>query len=192
MKEAEHAGWETKTHAKVKSVVDDASRLDSARANAATTVTRLFYGTLRSEVAYAANRSATRKLNSTTFQRFSSLMLDIREPQQQQPRADAGHSQSGGGGSGSGGGGWSVASGNRKHGGALPHAPTCGPPLRLDEVLERHFQAEQVDSGATVKRVQLDHLPQVTFFYNFSFPFISLLLITGITTQPLLYMDRSW
>ena len=188
MKEAEHAGWETKTHAKVKAVVDDASRLDSARANAATTVTRLFYGTLRSEVAYAANRSATRKLNSTTFQRFSSLMLDIREPQQQ-PRADAGHSQSGGGGSG---GGWSVASGNRKHGGALPHAPSCGPPLRLDEVLERHFQAEQVDSGATVKRVQLDHLPQVRFCIISLFLSFFFLLITGITTQPLLHMDRSW
>lgn len=159
--EAAHAGWETKTSAKVKAVVDDASRLHSARANAATTVTRLFYGTMRCEVAFPANRAATKKLNSTRFEQFSSLMLNIPEPQ----RAEGVLSGSASGG----GGGWSVAGGNRKHGGgALPHAASYGPPLRLDEVLERHFQAEQTDTGAS-KRVQLDHLPQVRHAFAPSF-----------------------
>ena len=73
--------------------MDDSSRLSSARANAATTVTRLFYGTLRSEVVYppppaekkpqaqaqsraqaqsqsqaASKKATTKTLNSATFQ----------------------------------------------------------------------------------------------------------------------------
>jgi len=69
----EFQGWETVAKGKMKSVIDNASLTDSARQTASTSISRLFHGSMRSEVVYSK-----KKLCSTTFQRFSSLALEVK------------------------------------------------------------------------------------------------------------------
>ena len=170
-KEADNAGWEsvstTKTKIKVKNVVDDKSRMTSAKGNAATTVTRLFYGTLRSVVCYPANKSsANKKINSATFQPFSNLNLNITEPMELT-------------------GPYSLQ--NFKRESATPLVPSAPlstlsnepvqqcllPPLTLGCALEGYFQSTPLDEGA-YKTIQFEHLPQVLvlqldrFYYDYN------------------------
>ena len=172
-KEADNAGWEsvstTKTKTKVKNVVDDASRVNSAKGNAATTVTRLFYGTLRSVVCYPANKSsANTKINSATFQPFSNLNLNITEPMESNgpyslqnfKRAST----------------TSASVSTSAPVSTLSNEPVlqCSlPPLTLGCALEGYFQSTPLDEGA-YKTIQFEHLPQVLvlqldrFYYDYN------------------------
>ena len=166
-KEADNGGWESvstmKTKIKVKNVVDDNSRLTSAKGNAATTVTRLFYGTLRSVVCYPANKSsANKKINSATFQPFSNLNLNITEPMELT-------------------GPYSLQ--NFKRTSTIPLVTSTLsneplqqcllPPLTLGCALEGYFQSTPLDEGA-YKTIQFEHLPQVLvlqldrFYYDYN------------------------
>ena len=173
-KEADNAGWESvstiKTKIKVKNVVDDASRLKSAKGNAATTVTRLFYGTLRSVVCYPANKSsANKKINSATFQPFSNLNLNITESMEltgpyslQNFKRAAPITTSGNKGSMH-----SLSTLNK------PSQHCLLPPLTLGRALEGYFQSTPLDEGA-YKTIQFEHLPQVLvlqldrFYYDYN------------------------
>jgi len=169
-KEADNTGWEsvatTKTKIKVKTVVDDASRVNSAKGNAATTVTRLFYGTLRSVVCYPANKSsANTKINSATFQPFSNLNLNITEPMEtsgpfslqnfKQVTTDP------------------LVSSTPLSGLSNEPVLQCPlPPLTIGCALEYYFQTTPLDEGA-YKTIQFEHLPQVLvlqldrFYYDY-------------------------
>ena len=68
-KEAEHS-W--KKVEKEREVVDDKSRQEAARANAATSICRIFHARIRSEVKFTS-----KKMNSVTFQRLHCLSLEI-------------------------------------------------------------------------------------------------------------------
>ena len=154
----QNSGWEsvstTKTKTKVQNVIDDTSRMNSAKGNAATTVTRLFYGTLRSVVCYPANKSsANKKINSATFQPFSNLNLNITEPMELT-------------------GPYSLQNFKRESATALvasspvstlsnePLQQCLLPPLTLGRALEGYFQSTPLDEG-TYKTIQFEHLPQV-------------------------------
>ena len=177
-KEADNSGWEsvstTKTKIKVKNVIDDNSRLTSAKGNAATTVTRLFYGTLRSVVCYPATKESAQKINSATFQPFSNLNLNISAPMEAT-------------------GPFSLQNFKRKNAVAAVPTTTSGgkgavhssstlsnepvqqcllPPLTLGFALEGYFQKTSLDEGA-FKTIQFEHLPQVLvlqldrFYYDY-------------------------
>jgi ubiquitin C-terminal hydrolase len=57
---------------RIKHVVDDVSRQSAARINASTAISRIFHGSLRSEVLYG-----NRRVQSSTFQRFHCLSLEM-------------------------------------------------------------------------------------------------------------------
>jgi len=167
-KEADNGGWEsvstTKTKIKVKNVVDDASRVNSAKGNAATTVTRLFYGTLRSVVCYPANKSSSKpKINSATFQPFSNLNLNITEPMESSSGLSSLQN-------------FKVASTTSAPLSTLSNEPVlpCSlPPLTLGCALEGYFKSTSLDEGA-FKTIQFEHLPQVLvlqldrFYYDYN------------------------
>ena len=176
-KETANGEWEsvstTKTKAKVKNVVDVESRVNSAKGNAATTVTRLFYGTLRSVVCWPANKSsANKKINSATFQPFSNLNLNITEPMELTGPYSVQNFKRGNtapvSNSGNKGAMHSSSMLNNKS------SQQCSlPPLTLGRALEGYFQTTPLDEGA-YKTIQFEHLPQVLvlqldrFYYDYS------------------------
>ena len=178
-KEADNTGWEsvstTKTKIKVKNVVDDKSRVHSAKGNAATTVTRLFYGTLRSVVCYPATKESTQKINSATFQPFSNLNLNISTAMELTGPYSAQNFKRKNvpvvSNSSTGNKGVMQSSSS-----TLSNEPTQQcllPPLSLDRALDWYFQSESLNEGAC-KTIQFEHLPQVLvlqlnrFYYDYN------------------------
>ena len=69
----EESGWETVNKPRVKEVVDDISREDAIRKSTSTLISRLFHGTLRSEVIY------TNKKISSRFQIINQIQIELLE-----------------------------------------------------------------------------------------------------------------
>jgi ubiquitin carboxyl-terminal hydrolase 10 len=69
----EESGWETVNKPGVKEVVDDSSREDAVRKSASTLISRLFHGTLRSEVVYSNKKISSR------FQIITQIQIELLE-----------------------------------------------------------------------------------------------------------------
>ena len=160
-----------KTKIKVENVIDDKSRMYSAKSNAATTITRLFYGTLRSVVCYPVSKETAKKVNSSTFQQFSNLNLNISAPMERTGPFSPQNFKRKNGAANS-----NASSGNKVTvQSSLSNEPTQQcllPPLTLGRALEGYFQSTQLDEGA-YKTIQFEHLPQVLvlqldrFYYDY-------------------------
>jgi len=140
----DESGWETVNKARVKEVVDDISREDAIRKSASTIISRLFHGTIRSEVIY------TNKKISSRFQIVTQIQIELFELLGLQQKAIATKQQS---------------KTNKKG--------SSAPSINISDALKLYFAEEDLDNG-TKKRVKLESAPQIMilhlkrFIFDFS------------------------
>lgn len=141
----EESGWETVNKARVKEVVDDISREDAIRKSASTIISRLFHGTIRSEVIY------TNKKISSRFQIVTQIQIELFELIGLQQKTAALKEQS---------------RNNKK---SLTSA-SISPSINISDAIKLYFAEEDLDTG-TKKRVKLESAPQILILHLKRFTF---------------------
>ena len=138
----EESGWETVNKARVKEVVDDTSREDAIRKSASTIISRLFHGTIRSEVIYSNKKISSR------FQIVTQIQIELYELQQ---KAAVNRQQS---------------RNNKKDSASVSLSPS----INISDAIKLYFAEEDLESG-TKKRVKLESAPQILILHLKRFTF---------------------
>lgn len=156
--------WNTVAKAGLKkAVVCNESKRAAIKLNASTVISRLFHGTMRSEVQYLQ-----KKLSSVTFQRFHCISLDIINLQIPSPTAAAVVDSN------------KISAGKNKSKSLQPATTRSPPPapsivskLTIMGALDKYFEVEMLDEGRIKKGVCIECPPSILILHikRFSFDF---------------------